>query len=52
VLISPMLFVSGLVKIYKSSIWTLAYRDLRAMEALVHEPVTTVSLTQAKSTAV
>jgi len=52
VLISPMLFVSGLVEIYKSSMWTLAYRDLKAMEALVHEPVTTVSLTQAKSTAV
>ena len=27
VMISPMLFVSGLVEIYKSCMWTLAYRD-------------------------
>jgi len=32
VMISPILFVSGLVEIYLSSIWTLAYRDLKAME--------------------
>jgi hypothetical protein len=32
VMISPILFVSGLVEVYKSSIWTLAYRDLKAME--------------------
>ena len=32
VMILPMLFVSGLVEIYKSSIWTLAYRDLMAMD--------------------
>ena len=32
VMVSPMLFVSGLVEIYMSCIWTLAYRDLRAME--------------------
>jgi len=35
VMLSPMLFVTGLAKIYMSSIWTLAYRDLRAMESPV-----------------
>lgn len=35
VTISPMLFVGGLVEIYTSSIWTLAYRDLRVMESPV-----------------
>lgn len=44
VLISPMLFVSGLVEIYKSSIWTLAYRDLRAVESLKQAPVTEAPL--------
>ncbi len=33
VMISPILFVSGLVQIYMSSIWTLAYRDLKVMGA-------------------
>jgi hypothetical protein len=32
VMISPVLFVSGLVEIFKSCIWTLAYRDLKALE--------------------
>ena len=39
VMISPMLFVSGLVEIYKSSIWTLAYRDLKVMGSSIREPV-------------
>jgi hypothetical protein len=38
VMASPMLFVNGLVEIYMSCIWTLAYRDLRAMERTVHAP--------------
>jgi len=29
----PMLFLSGLVEVLKSSTWTLAYRDLRALES-------------------
>jgi hypothetical protein len=32
VIVSPLLFVSGLVQIYMSTIWTLTYRDLRAVE--------------------
>jgi hypothetical protein len=38
VMVSPMLFVSGLVEIYKSCMWTLAYRDLRAMKSPVQGP--------------
>ena len=30
----PTLFLSGLMQVYISSVWTLTYRDLRAMEAL------------------
>ncbi len=33
VMIAPMLLVSGLVEVFKSSTWTLAYRDLRALES-------------------
>ena len=39
VMISPILFVGGLVEIYKSSIWTIAYRDLKAMELPAQVPV-------------
>ncbi len=38
VMMSPLLFVSGLVEIYLSSIWTLAYHDLRGMESPVRTP--------------
>ena len=30
----PGLFLSGLVEVFKSSVWTLTYRDVRAIEAL------------------
>ena len=33
VMSAPMLFLSGLVEVLKSSTWTLAYRDLRALES-------------------
>jgi len=35
VMSAPMLFLSGLVEVLKSSTWTLAYRDLRALESAV-----------------
>lgn len=35
VTITPLLFVGGLVELYKSNMWTLAYRELRAMEHTV-----------------
>jgi hypothetical protein len=38
VMVSPILFVGGLVEVYLSTIWTLAYRDLRAMEHPVPAP--------------
>jgi hypothetical protein len=51
VMASPMLFVSGLVEIYKSCIWTLAYRDLRAMERPVQAPVPQIPLAPAHGAA-
>jgi hypothetical protein len=39
VMLAPMLFVGGLVEVAKSSMWTLAYRELRALESAEREPV-------------
>ena len=39
VMASPMLFLYGLVKVYLSSIWTLAYRELKVAKYPVQEPV-------------
>ena len=50
VTVSPMLFVSGLVEILKSTIWTLAYRDMKAMESPVQVPVSQSPLVAAHST--
>jgi hypothetical protein len=38
VLISPTLLVNGLVEIFKSNTWTLAYRELRTKESLATQP--------------
>jgi hypothetical protein len=43
IIISPMLFLGGLVQIFLSSMWTLAYRDLRAKEVAVRSPLPTLS---------
>ncbi len=51
VMASPMLFVNGLVEVYMSSIWTLAYRDLRALESPAQSPVTQVPLVATPSSA-
>jgi hypothetical protein len=45
VMISPVLFVSGWVEIYKSCIWTVAYRDLKALEQAVAAPSSPKPLT-------
>jgi hypothetical protein len=37
VVAAPWLFLGGLVEVFKSSVWTLTYRELRALEGL--EPV-------------
>jgi hypothetical protein len=39
VTLAPMLFVSGLVEVFKSSTWTLAYRELRALELAAADKV-------------
>jgi hypothetical protein len=41
VLAAPLTFLNGLAEVYKSSVWTLAYRELRAMEGVGTEPATT-----------
>jgi hypothetical protein len=48
VMISPILFVSGLLEIYMSSIWTLAYRDLKAMELPVQVPTSLAQVVPAR----
>jgi hypothetical protein len=32
VLVVPMLFLGGLIEVFKSSVWTLTYREVRALE--------------------
>jgi hypothetical protein len=34
VLIVPTLFLGGLIEVFKSSVWTLTYRAVRAMEVV------------------
>lgn len=34
VVATPLLFLNGLAEVFKSSVWTLAYRELRALEKL------------------
>jgi hypothetical protein len=34
----PGLFLGGLVEVFKSSVWTLTYREVRALESLETEP--------------
>jgi hypothetical protein len=50
VMISPILFVGGLVEIYKSSIWTLAYRELKTREQMVPMPSSPQPVTLAPET--
>jgi hypothetical protein len=38
VVASPWVFLSGLVEVFKSSLWTLTYRELRALENVEPEP--------------
>jgi hypothetical protein len=33
VLFSPLIFVSGLYKLYESNVWTLTYREINAIQA-------------------
>ena len=51
VTLSPILFVSGLVEIYKSSLWTLGYRELKAMERPVKATATQAGVIPAQGIA-
>ena len=35
---APLLFLNGLIEVFKSSTWTLTYRELRALEGMQVEP--------------
>jgi hypothetical protein len=37
VMAAPWVFLSGLMEVFKSSVWTLSYRELRALESLETE---------------
>jgi hypothetical protein len=50
VLISPLLFVNGLVETYLSSVWTLAYRQLKALEHSIPAPASPRPLTPVPGT--
>jgi hypothetical protein len=39
VMLSPMLFLAGLVQVFISSMWTLAYRAWQAKEVVVRTPL-------------
>ncbi len=39
VLIVPLTFLGGLWQVYRSSVWTLTYRELRALEAVQPAPL-------------
>jgi hypothetical protein len=39
VMVAPMLFLGGLVEVAKSSLWTLTYRELCALESVETAPV-------------
>jgi hypothetical protein len=51
VMIAPILFISGLVEIYKSSIWTIAYHHLKAIELPVQVPVSPAQVLPAPGSA-
>ena len=38
VMAAPWLFLGGLMEVFKSSVWTLSYRELRALESLETAP--------------
>jgi hypothetical protein len=38
---SPIIFLNGLVEVFKSSFWTLSYREFRPLASVVPQPVNT-----------
>jgi len=49
VALAPLFFISGLVEVFKSSTWTLAYRDLRVLERSAEKPVPSIDLQAAQA---
>jgi hypothetical protein len=47
IVIAPILFLSGLLRVYISSLWTLSYRELRTVENALPEPEARLSLAKA-----
>jgi len=43
VMAAPLTFLGGLAEVFKSNVWTLTYRELRALEGLEAEPNTSES---------
>jgi len=43
VMAAPLAFLGGLAEVFKSNVWTLTYRELRALEGLEAEPNTSES---------
>jgi hypothetical protein len=35
---APITFLSGLVEVFKSSFWTLSYREFRPLESTILQP--------------
>ncbi|UCG26221.1 MAG: hypothetical protein JSW55_09640, partial [Chloroflexota bacterium] len=44
IIAAPILFLSGLLHLYISNLWTLSYRELRAMEDAASKPATKPAL--------
>jgi hypothetical protein len=40
VVVLPSLFLGGVIEVFKSSVWTLTYREVRALESVEPEPAT------------
>lgn len=47
IIAAPVLFLSGLLHIYGSSVWTLTYRELRALPSAEPEPASKAALSGA-----
>ena len=49
VALSPILFLRGLALVYDSTVWTLTYRELKALQSLASEPLPPVDIPQAST---
>ena len=49
VALSPILFLRGLALVYDSTVWTLTYRELKALQSLASEPLPPVDIPPAST---